>query len=220
MMADAAPALAVVDGLRLPERYRAALLPGETLRDAHGRERMLPRYFYEVPSWDAALSIELTPHFALWEFLQVDVRETETMRVFPRYVPCAVTLLAVCLERFREAVGTFVHIAANGGYRTPAHALTRQASPHCWATAADVYRIGDTYVDDEEAIGKYREVARSALPGVWTRPFGPPPDFAQDHLHLDFGYVLAVPRDIPGAGIADTGARTQLEPESTAGQGG
>jgi hypothetical protein len=189
--------LKVVDGCALPDRFRDALRPGESLRDAHGRERVLPRWFYEVPSWELALKLELTPHFALWEFLQVDVREAEVMRVFPRYIPCVVTLLAVCLERLREATGTFVHIAANGGYRSPAHGLTRHASPHCWATAADIYRIGDDYLDGEQTIDRYREIARTTLPGVWTRPFGPPPDFARDHLHLDFGYVLSEPRDIP-----------------------
>jgi hypothetical protein len=53
----------------------------------------------------------------------VDVREVEAMRTFPRYVPCAVALLATALEVFRAEVGTFVHIAANGGYRSPGHAL-------------------------------------------------------------------------------------------------
>lgn len=194
--------LPVVDGLALPDAYQKTLRPGETLRDAKGRERVLPRYFYEVPSWDSAMKLQLTPHFFLWEFLQVDVREAEPVRAFPRYVPCAVTVLAVCLERFREAVGTFVHIAANGGYRSPGHRLTRNASPHCWATAADVYRIGQTYLDDEEAIERYRDVARDTLPAVWTRPFGRPPDFAQDHLHLDLGYVISVPRDVPTNEVA------------------
>jgi hypothetical protein len=196
-MNDPSLSLEIVDGQALPEPYRTALRPGETLCDAQGRERVLPRYFYKVPSWEAALKLELTPNFHMWEFVQVDVREAEVMRVFPRYVPCAITLLALSLQRFREAVGTLVHIATNGGYRSPAHGLTRHASPHCWATAADVYRIGDTYLDDEKAIERYRELARDALPGVWTRPFGPPPDFAQDHLHLDLGYVLTVPRDVP-----------------------
>ena len=86
---------------------------------------------------------ELTPNFGLWEFIDVDVREAEPLRRFPRYVPCAVTLLARALERFRDHVGTFVHVAANGGYRSPAHALTAHASPHCWGTAANIYRIGD-----------------------------------------------------------------------------
>lgn len=200
MTEDGTLPLAVVDGLELPEEYRTALRPAETLRDSSGGERVLPRYFYEVPSWGQALKLEITPHFSLWEFLQVDVREAEPVRAFPRYVPCAVTLLAVCLERFREAVGTTVRVATNGGYRSPAHRLTRHASPHCWATAADVYRIGQTYLDDEKTISRYRDAARDAVPAVWTRPFGLPPDFAQDHLHLDLGYVVSVPRDLPGGG--------------------
>ncbi|MDQ6716751.1 MAG: hypothetical protein M3Z17_00215, partial [Gemmatimonadota bacterium] len=105
-------ALSVVDGLTLPPEYRKALRPGEMWSDAAGRQRQLPRYFYEIPSWDAAMKVQLTPHFLLWEFIQVDVRETSVLLSFPRYVPCAITLLAVCLERFREAVGSFVHISA------------------------------------------------------------------------------------------------------------
>jgi hypothetical protein len=129
--------------------------------------------------------------------VQTDVRESPALRSFPRYVPCAVTLLAACLEQFRDAVGTFVHIAANGGYRSPAHALTRNASTHCWAAAANIYRIGDTYLDDRGAIERYAAIARETLPSVWTRPFGTSAGMADDHLHLDFGYVNAVPRDAP-----------------------
>src|SRR5262245_53879429 len=122
--------LIVVDGLDLPEPYRRALRPGETVVDSRGREHIVPRYFYEVPSWNAALELQLSPHFGLWEFIQVDLREAEPLHRFPRYVPCALPLLAVCLERFREAVGTFVHIAANGGYRSPTHRVSRYATPH------------------------------------------------------------------------------------------
>lgn len=189
--------LEVVDGLVLDRKYREALRPGESMRDAAGRERMLPRYFYEIPSWDLARKLELSPHFYLWEFIQTDVREVDVFRRFPRYVPCAVTLLALCLERFREAVGTFVHIAANGGYRSPAHRLTREASPHCWGTAANIYRIGATYLNDEKSIEKYSALARETLPAVWTKPAGEGSGSADDHLHLDFGYVLSIPRDAP-----------------------
>src|SRR4051812_22779702 len=94
--------LRVVDGLRLPTEYRAVLRPGATLRDAHGHVRTLPRFFYEVPSWQAALDAQITPNFALWEFIHTDVREVEPLRTFPRYVPCAVTLLALALQRFRD----------------------------------------------------------------------------------------------------------------------
>jgi len=190
--------LQVIDGMALDRKYREALRPGEPMLDAAGRERLLPRYFYEIPSWDVARKLELSPHFYLWEFIQTDVRETNVFRRFPRYVPCAITLLALCLERFREAVGTFVHISANGGYRSPAHRLTRDASPHCWGTAANIYRIGSTYLDDEKSIERYSMVARETLPAVWTRPTGEAAGFADDHLHLDFGYVVSIPRDVPG----------------------
>jgi hypothetical protein len=189
--------LAVVDGLRLEKAVRDALMPGAVVRDDEGRARRLPRYFYEIPSWDDAMRLALTPDFALWEFIQTDVREAEPLRAFPRYVPCAVTLLAPALQRFREAVGSFVHVAANGGYRSPSHAVSGNASPHAWATAVNVYRIGDVYLDDREAIERYAAIARAVLPGVWTRPFGWGRGFTDDHLHLDFGYVVSIPREAP-----------------------
>lgn len=189
--------LRVVDGRRLGKPIRDALDPGGVLCDAQGRARLLPRFFYEVPSWDVALETRLTTHFDLWEFVQTDVREAPALHSFPRYVPCAVTLLAACLEQFREAVGTYVHIAANGGYRSPHHALTRNASTHCWATAVNIYRIGDTLLDDRASIERYAAIATSTLPGVWARGFGSGPGLADDHLHLDVGYVNAVPREAP-----------------------
>ena len=188
--------LSVVDGLALPAEYRKALRPGELWADAAGRQRQLPRYFYEIPSWDAAMKVQMTPHFLLWEFIQVDVRETPLLLSFPRYVPCAITLLAVCLERFREAAGSFVHISANGGYRSPSHALSRNASLHSWGVAANIYRIGDTYLDTRSSIERFSLIARETLPGIWTRPYGSPAGFAEDHLHLDLGYVTSVPRDV------------------------
>jgi hypothetical protein len=142
------------------------------------------------------MKIELATHFLLWEFIQVDVREAPALRTFPRYVPCAITLLAVCLERFREAVGTLVHISANGGYRSPSHRFSKNATPHAWGTAANIYRIGDTYLDNRNAIERFSLIARETLPGVWTRPYGAPTGYSEDHLHLDLGYVLSVPRDV------------------------
>jgi hypothetical protein len=183
----------VVDGLELPDEYRQVLRPGEVLLDSGGRERVLPRWFLRVDSWEQALDTRLTEHFALWEFLGVDVREAAVQRGFPRYVPCAVWLLACALEAFRQEVGTLVHIAANGGYRTPGHGLTRHASRHCWGSAANIYRIGDTLLDDRASIESYGEQARRAMPGVWVRPWGPSPGQADDHLHLDLGYVLVDP---------------------------
>jgi hypothetical protein len=189
--------LHVVDGLRLDKPLRDALLPGRIIHDENGHERRLPRYFYEIPSWEHAMSTQLSPNFALWEFIQTDVREAAPLRSFPRYVPCAITLLALCLERFRDAVGTFVHIAANGGYRSPRHAINTAATPHSWGTAVNIYRIGDTYLNDRTSIERFSASANATLPTVWTRPFGNLRGQANDQLHLDFGYVLVTPREAP-----------------------
>jgi hypothetical protein len=100
---------------------------------------------------------------------------------------------------FRLEVGTTVHVAANGGYRSPGHALTRHASRHSWGTAANIYRIGDTYLDTREEIDKFSAIARRVIPGVWVRPWGPGDGEADDHLHLDLGYTVfdPVPDDGP-----------------------
>ena len=189
--------LRIVDGRRLEKKYRDALRPGGVLADAHGQGHVLPRYFYEVPSWEAAMSLQLSEHFALWEFIHTDVHEALALRGFPRYVPCAITLLALALEQFRDAVRSYVHIAANGGYRSPAHALSTLATPHAWGTAVIIYRIGDTMLDEREALDHYAAIAYRSMPGVYVRPFGKRTGFTDDHLHLDFGYVTAVPRGAP-----------------------
>jgi hypothetical protein len=189
--------LRVVDGRSLPDEVRRALRPGETLKDRDGRVRRLPRWFYEVESWAQALELPLAPHFMLWEFITVDVREAPPQRVFPRWVPCAVTLLAAHLEVLRGAVGTYIHVAANGGYRTPGHALSTHASAHCWATAANIHRIGDDDLDSQARIGRYARVVAEVLPHAWVRPYGSGIGQADDHLHLDLGYTTVVPRDAP-----------------------
>lgn len=188
--------LRLVDGLQLSADLRAALRPGEVLVDRTGRERQLPRWFYEVDSWRTARGLGLTPNFSLWELIGVDVREAPLQRTFPRYVPTAVTALAAHLEVFRQAAGTYVHIAGNGGYRSPAHRLSRFASRHCWATAANIYRIGDRVLDDRESLGKYASLARSVLPACWIRPYGQRDGEADDHLHIDLGYLLLEPTEV------------------------
>lgn len=189
--------LRIVDGRRLEKKYRDALRPGGLLADANGQAHVLPRFFYEIPSWDVAVKQQLSEHFALWEFVHTDVHEAEALRSFPRYVPCAVTLLALCLEQFRDATGGFVHIAANGGYRSPGHSLTVHATPHAWGTAVNLYKIGNTMLDEREALEYYANIAYKAMPGVYVRPFGNKSGYTDDHLHLDFGYVVAVPRGAP-----------------------
>jgi len=190
--------LNVVDGLNLEEKYRKTLRPGELLQDREGKTRRLPRFFYEVNSWDTARKTELSPHFALWEFINTDLHEAEVLRRFPRYIPCAVAALAAALEVLRVHLGTVVHISANGGYRSPGHRISGHGSTHHWATAANIYRIGDEYIDGEEKIQKYADVACKLLPAIWPRPFGRQIGFADDHLHLDLGYSVVIPREADG----------------------
>lgn len=177
----------------LPPQVREVLRPGATLQDRSGADRVLPSCFLRVDSWNQARETLLTPHFTLSELIGVDVREASQLRSFPRYVPCALLLLAACLELFRLEVGTYVYVAANGGYRSPGHALTRHASRHCWGTAANIFRVGDSYLDTREEIEKYAAIARRVIPGVWTRPFGPADGEADDHLHIDIGYTVFDP---------------------------
>jgi hypothetical protein len=194
--------LPVVDGLQLDRHHRTVLQPDDHLLDREGRARRLPRFFYEVDSWQTARQVQLAQDFGLWEFLTVDVREAEPQRTFPRYIPCAVTALAAHLQLFRDAVESFVHISANGGYRSPAHALTTHASAHCWGTAVNIYRIGDDLLDSQEKAERYARIANKSLPGWWVRPYGNDRGYADDHLHLDLGYLLLVPREAPSEKVS------------------
>jgi hypothetical protein len=177
-----------LDGVR-----RECLRPGEPVIDRYGAERRLPSYFFEVPSWDAALDIKLAPNFGLWELIEVDVREAEPMRLFPRYVPCAIALLAGQLQLLRSEVGRVVRIAANGGYRSPAHGLARDLPTHCWGSAANIYRIGDEWLDTRARVEKYAEISRRVLSTAWMQPYGDMPGEAFDHLHIDLGYATLEP---------------------------
>jgi hypothetical protein len=187
----------VVDAFDLDDELRSLLKPGEMVRDQQGRRHRLPRYFYEIPDHHTAVSIRLTPHFGLNEFLLVDLKESQRLRQFPRYVPCAVRLLAFHLEQFRSAAGASVHIAVNGGYRSPSHKLSLGATPHMWGTAADIYRIGTTILKTKDAIEKYNEIAEDLSDDVSVLPYGHQTgQAADDHMHIDVGYVTVVPREI------------------------
>ena len=192
-----APALKVVDAFDLDDELRSLLKPGEMVKDTQGRRHRLPRYFYEIPDHRVAMRTRLTPHFGLNEFILVDLKEAPRLQQFPRYVPCAVRLLAFYLEQFRTASGASVHIAVNGGYRSPSHKLAMNASPHMWGTAADVYRIGATILKTKEAIEKYNDVAEDLSEDVTVLPYGHVTgQTADDHVHIDLGYVTLIPREI------------------------
>lgn len=189
--------LPVVDGLELGAPHRSLLMPDAIVRASRGRARRLPRFFYLVESWAAALETRLTEHFALWEFMDVDLHEPAPLRRFPRYVPCAVSVLAANLEVFRLEVGLPVHVAANGGYRSPSHGRSTPGSTHAWGTAANLYRIGDEYLDNRESIERFGAIATRVLPAIRTRAYGVEHGCADDHVHLDLGHVTAVPADAP-----------------------
>ena len=185
-----------IDGLRLAEEYRALLRPDESEAGANGTVHPLPRFFYEIGSWEEAHEIRLAPHFTLAELMLVDCREARLLlSQFPHYVPCAILLLARFLEDFRREVDAPVFISANGGYRSPAHQSGGAKSIHAWGTAANIYRVGDTFLSDARAIEKYRTIAASLSPGVFVRPFGREKGQSSDHLHIDLGYARVTPRE-------------------------
>ena len=191
---NAAHALPVIDALQLPAELRAHLHPDELVTDRCGRAHRLPRFFYEVRSWSQAKDLPLTPHIRLSELLVVDCREApRLLEEFPHYVPCAIGLLARALEDLRTRAGAPIFVAANGGYRSPAHQLSRPASPHNWATAADIHRIGDTMLNTQAAIEKYAAMARELAPEISVLPYGHEIGESDDHLHLDLGYAHLVP---------------------------
>jgi hypothetical protein len=188
----------VVDAFDLDDELRALLKPGEMLRDEQGRRHRLPRYFYEIPTHEDATQIRLTPHFGINEFILVDLKESPRLQQFPRYVPCAVRMLAFFLEQFRSAAGGSVHIAVNGGYRSPAHKMSFDATPHMWGTAADIYRIGGSNIlRTKELIDRFNDVAEELSDDVMVMPHGHETGKSvDDHVHIDLGYLIVIPREI------------------------
>ncbi len=189
--------LKVVDAFDLDDELRALLRPADMVRDEQGRRHRLPRYFYEIASHEEAMSVGLTPHFSINEFLVVDLKEAPALQDFPRYLPCAVRVLAFYLEQFRAAAGASVHIAVNGGYRSPSHKMSQHATPHMWGTAADVYRIGTNILKTKELIERYNDLAEELSDDVTVLPYGHVTGkTADDHVHIDLGYITVIPREI------------------------
>jgi hypothetical protein len=188
--------LRAIDGLQLSQEYRSLLRPAETETDVPGNVHRLPRFFYEIGSWQQAHETRLAPHFTLAELMLVDCREaTLLLSQFPHYVPCAIVVLARFLEDFRREVDAPVFTSANGGYRSPAHRIGGAKSIHAWGTAANIYRVGDTFLTDGRSLEKYRAIAVSLSPAVFVRPFGHEPGQTNDHLHIDLGFVSLTPRE-------------------------
>ena len=188
--------LHAVDGFDLPQDYRVLLRPGEAETDFQGNIHRLPRFFFEIGSWQEAQKIRVASHFTLAELMLVDCREGRLLlSQFPHYVPCAIVLLARFLEDFRREVDAPVFISANGGYRSPAHQIGGAQSIHAWGTAANIYRIGDIFLNDAKSIEKFGSIAASLSPAVFVQPFGPERGQTDDHLHIDLGFVNLTPRE-------------------------
>ena len=188
--------LRAIDGMRLPNEYRGLLRPGEIETDMNGTFIVSRVSSTKSRSWQEAHEIRLAPHFTLAELMLVDCREAQLLlSQFPHYVPCAIVLLARLLEDFRREVDAPVFISANGGYRSPAHQIGGAKSIHAWGTAANIYRVGDTFLSDAKSIEKYRAIAASLSPAVFVRPFGREQGQTDDHLHIDLGFVTLTPRE-------------------------
>src|SRR5437588_7260777 len=189
-----------IDAFNLPAEYRALLRPAEAETDFKGKVHHLPRFFYEIGSWEEAHEIRLAPHFTLAELMLVDCREARLLlSEFPHYVPCAIVLLARFLEDFRREVDAPVFISTNGGHRSPAHQIGGAKSIHAWGTAANIYRVGETFLDDAKSIEKYRAIAASLSPAVFVRPFGPERGKIKDYLHIDLRIVRLTPSECSAA---------------------
>ncbi|MBA3882094.1 MAG: hypothetical protein H0X73_05085 [Chthoniobacterales bacterium] len=186
------PEVEVVDGMQLPDEHRALLRPGEPVEGKEGIVHRLPRFFFSVASWPEAHRIKLAPHLKLSELMMVDSCEADLLlHQFPHYVPCAIVVLARYLESFRREADAAIFVSANGGYRSPAHGLSGNKNVHSWATAADIYRVGDSYLDDEKTIAKYAALADSLGPQVFVKPYAE----GDDHLHFDLGFITMTPRE-------------------------
>jgi hypothetical protein len=65
-----------------------------------------------------------------------------------------------------------------------------------WGTAADIYRAGSTILRTKEAIEKYNEIAEDVSEDVRVLPYGHAIGNADDHVHVDLGYITMIPREI------------------------
>ncbi len=170
---------------------RSLLRPGEMVRDAAGTAASPSALLLRSSlATRRRRRSSLTPHFASTSSSSSTSRRRSRLQDYPRYVPCAVRILAFYLERFREAFGASLHIAVNGGYRSPAHKLYAPASlAHVGNRRPTSTAIGTSILNDQEsdraATGKR---PRRSADELNVLPYGHDVGKADDHLHFDLGY--------------------------------
>ena len=64
--------LRAIDGLNLPGEYRALLRPGAAETDSRGNVHRLPRFFYEIGSWQQAHEVRFAPQRHANEIVAAD----------------------------------------------------------------------------------------------------------------------------------------------------
>ena len=113
-----------------------------------------------MDSGSQALETPLSPNFKLWELIGVDVRETPLMRDLPALRSVRGRAAG---RRARTVPPGSRHLCARGRQRrlSLAGVCAQPARPrHCWGTA-NIYRIGDTWLDSREEI-ENADIARRA----------------------------------------------------------
>src|SRR3989442_10872177 len=156
-----------IDAFNLPAEYRALLRPAEAETDFRGNVHLLPRFFYEIGSWEEAHEIRFAPHFTLAELMLVDCREARLLlSEFPHYVPCAIVLLARLLEDFRREVDAPVFISANGGHRSPAHQIGGAKKIHDPGETAGALSGCDNFLGNAKRLEDTGGIPGVHMPGL------------------------------------------------------
>ena len=150
------------------------------------------------------------------------------LRQSPRYIPCAVACWLLPRAAAR-GVGAQVHVAVNGGYRSPSHKLAVGASPTCGPRRPTSTRS----LDRAPGAGHHRDlhrVAEEISDDLWIMPTATS-WAADDHIHLELGYLTWCRADQRGpvrgaqakarlrsrsaaAAIAGAGPRAPISPSS------
>ena len=191
--------LPIVDGLELDAPVRSLLMPGVPVRDSHARLRRLPRFFYAVESWNVALETQADAAFR-----DVGVHGRRSVRAGA----AAPVSRATCRAPSRRSPRISRCCASRSARRftsPPTADIDRRrtasrspGSPHCWGTAANIYRIGDRVSRRARRDRKVRGARDRSAAGAARAAVRAGPGCVDDHVHLDLGYVTAVPADAAG----------------------